>query len=243
MRFATWNVAHQAKPHRQIPEAIGTALGSLSPDVLVLTEYVANETHAPFLQALDRAGLSHVRTSSYVRSENQVLVASRHPLEAGTVTGPDITPATGSNWLHVRIPNMGVEVVGVRAPMFKVGANRRQYWDWFEQTVPTLTSAPTVLLGDLNADPSRTRACGGAHLARLGAMGWTVVTPVSGWAFQGKTGHTSRIDHGILSPGCSASAAEYRTSCGDIELAGAPRRGYSDHAVLQFDVRLPIATA
>jgi endonuclease/exonuclease/phosphatase family metal-dependent hydrolase len=243
MRFATWNVAHQAKAHRQLLESIGTALGALAADVLVLNEYVANDTHGPFLAALDRVGLKHVQRSGYVHGENQVLIASRYPLVPGNVIGPDITPATRPNWLHAHIPQLGVDVVGVRAPMFKVGKNRREYWDWFEKTVPTLTDAPTVLLGDLNTDPTRTRACGGAHLARLGALGWKVVTPASGWAFQGKTGNTSRIDHGIVSPGCIASGAEYCTSCGGVNLAGAPRNGYSDHAVLMFDVSIPRASA
>jgi endonuclease/exonuclease/phosphatase family metal-dependent hydrolase len=243
MRFATWNVAHQAKRHRQIPESIGAALGSFSADVLVLTEYVANDTHAPFLQALARAGLSEIRTSSYVKGENQVLIASRYPMESGTVTGPNITPATRPNWLHVHLPAKGVDVVGVRAPMFKLGENRRTYWEWFEQTVPRLTDAPTVLLGDLNTDPARIKGCGGKQLAHLSALGWHVVTPATGWAFQGKTGHTSRIDHGIVSPGCTAGAAEYCTSCGGVSLAGAPRAGYSDHAVLRFDVSFPPAAA
>jgi endonuclease/exonuclease/phosphatase family metal-dependent hydrolase len=240
MRFATWNVAHQTRRKKELPERIGTALGSIGAEVLVLTEYVANDTHAPFLAALGRAGLSHVRTSTYVQGQNQVLIASRHPMEPGTLTGPaDNTSPTRSNLLHVEIPEAGIEVVGMRVPMFKVGQDRQRYWNWFERTVPTLTASPTILLGDFNADPARSRACGGAHLARIEAKNWKVVTPANGWAFKGKTGHTSRIDHGIVSPGCTFSAAEYCTSCGDVALAGAPKEGYSDHALLRFDVSIP----
>jgi endonuclease/exonuclease/phosphatase family metal-dependent hydrolase len=240
MHFATWNVAHQTRRHRKLPEQIGQALGSLGADVLVLTEYVANDSHVPFLQALAKANLPHVTTSTYVQAQNQVLIASRYPMQPGTLTGPmDNTPPTRSNWLHVHIPKAGADVIGMRVPMFKVGKDRQRYWDWFERTVPTLTSVPTVLLGDFNADPARTRACGGAHLVRLESRGWKVVTPSSGWAFQGKTGHTSRIDHGIVSPGCVTSNAEYVVSCNGQALAGAPKRGYSDHALLKFDVGFP----
>ena len=117
--------------------------------------------------------------------------------------------------------------------MFKASQARRQYWDWLEATVLAMDQ-PVVLVGDLNADPSRERRVGGVHLARLSMRGWTIATPTDGWSFIGKTGHTARIDHGIDSGHFRIEQSEYVVEAAGFTFAGI--REYSDHAVLCVDI-------
>ena len=234
MRCLEWNVAHQTR-RRPIPAAAGVALADLAPDVVVLTEYVADESHGEFLGILKAAGLSHIEPSGYVPGQNQVLIASRWEWEVGDSSPPDFSSATVPNWRHLRLAEPGFDLIGLRVPMFESGRVRREYWDWFEGSVLAMRDRPTVLIGDLNADPGKARRVGGRHLARLTTQGWCVASPVLGWSFVGKTGLTSRIDHAILSQHFRQdSELRYIAEWNGFRFAG-PRE-YSDHAVLCVDV-------
>ena len=84
MRFATWNVGHQTR-RKALPERIGAALSQLGSDVVVLTEYVYDDAHSRFLAVLKGQGLVCWLVSDYVAHQNQVLIASRFPLERGGI--------------------------------------------------------------------------------------------------------------------------------------------------------------
>ena len=234
MRILGWNVGHQTR-RKPIPVMAGQALVSLEPDVVVLTEYVADESHGDFLRTLRDAGLTLIEPSPYVRGQNQVLIASRWGCEVGSSIPPRLSAATAPNRLHLRLPTPGFDLIGLRVPMFKVSRLRKDYWDWLEGAVLAMGSRPTVLIGDLNADPGRARRVGGAHLGRLSAQGWRVATPAAGWSFVGKTGRTSRLDHAILSHHFHKdSESRYIAERSGFRFAGV--REYSDHAVLCVDV-------
>ena len=62
--------------------------------MIVLTEYVHRETRRPFLDQLADRGLSHWLVSHVTPlGENHVLIASRTPIEAGSIQAPDIAPS------------------------------------------------------------------------------------------------------------------------------------------------------
>jgi len=143
VRFITWNVGHQTR-RKPLPEKAAAGLGRLSPDVVVLTEYVYSPSHEDFLNALAAQGLAHRCCSAYVPKQNQVLVASRHPLSAGTVAcDVELSEATRPNWLHVRTDD--VDVVGFRRPMFKgVPQGISRYWEWFATAISPLMAGSAV---------------------------------------------------------------------------------------------------
>lgn len=227
MRFMTWNVGHQTRG-KPLPENAAAGLGRLSPDVVVLTEYVYSPLHENFLQALAAEGLAHRCCSAYVPKQNQVMVASRHPLTAGSVTcDVELSDATRPNWLHVRTD--GFDVIGFRRPMFKgVPQATARYWNWFTEAISPLMTGAAVVLGDFNARRDL------PALSPVLANGWQMATPDDGWSFRRKVGSEFAIDHALVSPVLRASAATYHAEVEGFAFAG--EDGYSDHAVLCVDV-------
>ena len=53
--------------------------------------------------------------------QNQVLIAARSPLADDGGALPGHTEAATTNWLHHRLPELHLEVVGFRAPMYLGG--------------------------------------------------------------------------------------------------------------------------
>ena len=228
MRFITWNVGHQTG-RKPLPEEAAAGIGRLSPDVVVLTEYVYCPTHEAFLNALAGQRISHRSCSAYVPNQNQVLIASRRPLTAGSVVcDVELSAATRPNWLHVRTG--GFDVVGFRRPMFKgVPQGTTRYWDWFTERIAPLMAGAAVVLGDFNA------ARQARVLSRVRAQGWQLVSPDHGWSFRSKVGGEFAIDHALVSPALRSSSATYHREAGGYAFAG-DKSGYSDHAVLCIDV-------
>jgi hypothetical protein len=207
---------------------MATGLCDLSPDVVVLTEYVHDDSNAPFLTELENAGLRHCRVSTYVEGQNQVLIASRSSINIGAIScNVGLSHATAPNWLHVHSPEL--DIVGFRRPMFK-GVPRAvsRYWEWVSRSVEPLLNSSTVLVGDFNAGV-RSRA-----VRRLKDIGWQVATG-NGWSFQSKTGEVTSIDHALVSPDLTIVDAAYELAIGDCAFAGTSV-AYSDHAVLRVDL-------
>lgn len=227
MHLLTWNVGHQTR-RRPLPREFADALGDMKPDVLVLTEYVADDSHADFHNALRQHGLAYHLVTDSVKGQNQVLVASCRPLGKGPLACTNISAATVPNWLHVQ--SSDVNLVGFRVPMFGTGSQgRARYWQWLADSLPTLVDCPTILLGDFNAAPTY------RPLRALVAAGWQLVTPSVGWSFRGKTGHASSIDHGLVTRHFRPTDVEYVVNRGKAVFAGSAT-AYSDHAVLSFRV-------
>ncbi len=228
MRFLTWNVGHQTR-EKTLPIDAALALGTLHPDVLVLTEYVFSRTHIGFFETLAAGGLPHGASSAYVPRQNQVMIASRFPLARGAVVcDVNLSAATASNWLHVKTD--GIDVVGFRRPMFKgVPQGISRYWEWFGKAIAPLVGGSTVALGDFNARRDL------PALSPVLANGWQLATPDDGWSFRRKVGSEFAIDHALVSPALRASSATYHREAGGYVFAG-DKSGYSDHAVLCIDV-------
>ncbi len=236
LRVAAWNVGHQTR-RRNMPIELATALGSLNCGVIILTEYVADDSHAGFLQVLSDSGLSHIATSPYVRGQNQVLIVSRWELISGNVFLPDITPATRLNWLHTRLTGSSCEFVGIRVPMFKRPSDRLAYWDWLESALPAFNGSNTMIVGDLNVYPMRSRSVGRGPRCSHRCDRLADSIPRDWLEFYGETGADVGIDHGIVSPMLRIASSEYVTDAAGCRFAGPG--AYSDHAVLVVDVHVP----
>jgi exonuclease III len=95
MRLLTWNVGHQTRA-RTIPAEAARALAGLSPDIVVLNEYVYSADHQDFYSALTEHGLTHSLISDHAVGQNQVAIVSRHKLDSsGAIVGS--VPGRGGN--------------------------------------------------------------------------------------------------------------------------------------------------
>jgi hypothetical protein len=242
MRFAAWNVAHQIR-QRPFPTEVMQAFLSLEPDVVVFTEYVPGSDHERVVADLTAAGFAGIHVSDRVERQNQILVATRMVSERGAWVAPDIRPQVPPNFLHVVVPEMGLQIVGLRVPMFIAGdsASEHEYREWLRTQANEWGNYPTILVGDLNAGPHRARSWQWRSLESFTEDGWSLVTPSDGWSYMSKTGHTSCIDHGLLSPTMVAADARYVPAAGGVTLAGRHPPAPSDHAVLVIDAELGVA--
>src|SRR5690242_3209882 len=117
MRLLTWNVNHRML-RRRIPQWVASSIAEQQPSLVVLTEYVEGPDHTRFLDQLSESGLRHHKTSAPNETGNQVLIASAAPLRSGHVKAT-LEPYVRENTLHVKVPDLGLNVVGFRLPAFK----------------------------------------------------------------------------------------------------------------------------
>jgi exonuclease III len=238
LRFVTWNVNHRARP-RAIPGWLPDAIQALAPDLLVLTEYVSGPPNYPFAASLGSLGLPYVALSPDAAKENRVLIASRTPIVQGSIRPPEggrlgdlIAPSLPSNFLHVVLPQNGLEVIGMRVPDYsKQPPIRRACWDWLGQIAATVVSQPSVILGDFNADPSYPRSRCGDRFAHFESSGWQHSLP-DGASYWTPRNHGVRIDHAFVSRHFQVNSASYVREVDGTLLAHKNRAGLPDHAAL-----------
>jgi exonuclease III len=239
LRIFTWNVNHRTC-RKAISAAFPAGILSLSPDVVVLTEYVKGPDHATFCTALEAGGLAaRFHTPIQPGRHNQVLIASRSMATVGTFVPPDTLSHAVSNCLHVSLAGPSLHLLGLRVPMYKSAKERCSYWDWFETAIQPLFAYPTVIIGDLNADPRRTRGPGADHLRRLAAAGWQLPDPDGPGSYTSANGQMSRLDHALVTPTVTVRTAQYIASANGYLFSGRGPAYLSDHAPLVLDVSVP----
>ena len=243
IRIASWNLGHQTRLADIHPRFL-EAVRALNPDVLLLNEYVHDDTaRAPLVKSLGEIGLSHHLVSEQVlrpaatngeapRRNNQVLAASRFPLRLGDLHGPQVADKGGeANFLHVIIDELSIEIVGIRVPAYD-SATLLLYWDAFVKLTGTVVDRRICFIGDFNADPDRAIHVAAKRFSSLRDHGWKVARAEGNWSFKSGT----RIDHALASPGFPQIAgAQYIASSDDLTLAGSSPDAISDHAALVID--------
>ena len=191
----------------------------LQPDVLSLNEYVHGDSRVELLTELTSAGLRHVLISNRLNGNNQVLVASRFPLAAGELQGPQSRDQGGeSNFLHVRVPSHDLEFVGLRAPAYS-SEDLRVYWDGLMEIMRGCAKRRIVFMGDFNADPDQQRRSTGKHLRSLREEGWHIPSPAGEWSYISTRAAGTRIDHIVTSQHLRVERAEYVSKIESLELA------------------------
>lgn len=236
MRLVSWNLAHQCRED-PIPPSFFEAVELLAPDVLSLNEYVHGHSRADLSERLKDLGLQYLQVSHRLNGHNQVLVASRHPLERGELAGPTTANLGGeSNFLHVRIPQADLDFVGLRAPAY-TGATLTNYWVGLVNIIRSCEDRRIVFMGDLNTDPDQPRRPTAKYLLGLRKTGWQVPAPEGEWSFVSKSGSGTRIDHAVASSAMHIAAARYVACAGPLKLAAPNRAGaVSDHAPLMIEL-------
>jgi endonuclease/exonuclease/phosphatase family protein len=202
--------------------------------------YYPRNHHIAFWANLAGAGWPYsIASDSIGEIANRVLIASRLPFELLAVIPPTFDLEFPTNILSVCIPGANLRLIGLRIPAYE-GKNRTALltasWDWLEATMAELHEAPTVVLGDLNANPMSPPACGGAHFRRILAAGWRRAIPAGGASFFGHNGKRSEVDHILCNSGCVLADARYVIEAGEWHLAGS-KGALSDHAALLADIQ------
>ena len=236
MRLVSWNLAHQCR-EAPIPPSFFDAVELLAPDILSLNEYVHGPSRGSLIESLAGLGLQHLKVSDRLDGHNQVLIASRYPLELGEIAGPATANLGGeSNFLHVRVPRAEMEFVGLRAPSY-TGAALTEYWVGLLNIIQACAGRRIVFMGDLNTDPAQSCRSTARYLQELRRSGWTVPAPDGEWSFISKTGVGTRIDHAIVASALQVAGARYVADAGALKLA-APNRvdAVSDHAALVIEI-------
>ena len=242
LHLAAWNLNHRTGK-KAIPPAVIHAIAALDIDVLVLTEFVDGDHHARFKDSLKDLGLDSLAVSVKAPRQNQVLIAARSPLaDNGLLPLPGHTEAATTNWLHRRLPELKLEVVGFRAPMYLDADDRAGYWRQVEDIAHAARDRHVIFLGDFRCDPHTQLRLGDSLFPRLTADGYKLAQPEGDWSYHGGHGST-RVDHALVCPALHITDARYLYKAGRHTFAGPPNgddNPLSDHALLSVRLQRPV---
>ncbi|MFI5456535.1 MAG: endonuclease/exonuclease/phosphatase family protein [Isosphaerales bacterium] len=231
-----WNINHRIR-EKVIPDQMTEAIVSLGPDVIVLTEYVHGPSRDGFLASLAHHGFRNWLVSDCRPRENHMLIAARTAIEPGPIRAPEIAPSVPSNALHVRLPDEGVEILGLRVPDYsKDPKTKRACWDWIIEMAASVKDLPFVLIGDFNTDPKYPPSRCGDRIKRLTDDGWQLAFPPDRSSFWTLNGDAVHIDHAFVSGLLHVEGASYVTKFDRHVFAGNESGALSDHAVLLVDI-------
>jgi len=240
VRVVTWNVGHRIT-RKAIPEAMGEALVDLDADVVLLNEFVDGAPDRDRLRSqLREAGYEYFVVSEAPPRHNQVFAASRVPIELGDITPPAMDSHATTNFLHLRVPDSEIELIGMRAPAYKTAGERRTYWQEVASIVRAAHDRALVLAGDLNMDPFKRASEYATGVEFPDIEMYSAARPEGPWSFASlhDASRNSRIDHVLHNSRIRILEPCYRYEAGGVDLAGpySPHRG--DHAALTFTAEL-----
>ncbi|HET9236139.1 MAG TPA: endonuclease/exonuclease/phosphatase family protein [Oligoflexus sp.] len=240
MRIITWNVNHRTK---EVPIRSGLieALLALEADVMIITEFVPGKSRTAFYQALSDGGYPFTIISEHLRGHNTIFIASRFPLTKGDLVAPSLMKAMTPNALHVRLPSVGIEILGVRLPLPVKKEHHFLWWEWVLASASSVRELPLVIIGDFNVD-SRNRRFPkwkwSDPVQKLSELGFSLATPSTGFSFFPRADKKKTcLDHAFISKDFRLLRAEYVTEISGLRVAGTDG-AVSDHAVLLVDADL-----
>jgi endonuclease/exonuclease/phosphatase family metal-dependent hydrolase len=251
MKIVTWNLNHRAGRNKVQPgdiRKVAGALVSLDTDIVVLTEYVPDPTYdSQFQKDLKLSGFSEVLISDHYGPEkgvhNRILIASRIPMKKGAIKAPtDIIDAVPNNIFHVTVPELNLNILGLRMPLPMKAEKKKDWWDWVTAVAEENRNHPFIILGDFNTDVSTRGPNGGIRFTKITEDGWQRVSP-SGQSYWSQDLTTqSRLDHALFTRHFVIKTADYKISNKDFVFTKTPMtdtpEAISDHAVLQVEFDL-----
>jgi hypothetical protein len=208
------------------------ALTELDADLLVLTQ-VTDGRHVFKLAAdLKDIGLEHIARSVRAPHQQQVLFASRSPLQdEGLLPVPGCTEAAVTNWLHRRIPAFDIEVVGFRAPTCLSDAARQGYWRQFEWIARASRHRHIVFVGDARLESSgHMRSCAAAAFQNLSAEGFGLAQP------SGTTSATGTLDVALGCAAVTMAATRYVYEAGRFKRGTTTRGAPAAYSLLSLQL-------
>ncbi len=173
MKLISWNLNHRTR-EKAIPPEVLRFFDRWSPDLIVLNEYVECAERLDFRRQLAENGWRHQLLSEARGKNNRIFVAARTPVTPGSMLPPDLTEAAVSNFLHLYLPQVDLDLIAMRAPCYTSVAEKAAYW---RQLGGRLANAPRrrqIMLGDFNYDPFAGLAQSAASITVElgGGFGW-----------------------------------------------------------------------
>jgi hypothetical protein len=236
MRLVTWNLGQRLNGGHAPGDAI-TALATLEPDMVILTERLPGPARRTFLSSLAGLGLTHQLAPTPIPHGDHVVIASRLELVPGLLDAGETADHAPSNVLHAYTPSGVLDVLGLRSP--DSGSRpglRRACWEWLAHAARTLKQRRAILIGDFAIDTDDRRTDGIDHLRRLTDAGWKHAVPSDGSGYPTANGDAGRLDHAFLSPSIQQIDARYALAAAGFRLTGT-RQPLSDQPVLIVDLQ------
>lgn len=226
---------------KEIPVATIDVINRHHADIVILNEHTDGESREPFKAALGELGYASILGSDKIGRSNQVLIASRRGINPGEIAAPDLDDCSKTNFLHVVVPSIGLNIVGLRCPAYTEGKELSAYWDELRPIIDDSVSERIIFMGDFNGDPDGKRSPAGVNLMELCEAGWRVPAPDGEWSYISHNGKSrSRLDHVSASTEVIIRNARYVTEANGIIIAGTGNSNpISDHAILIVDILVP----
>ena len=239
LKIISWNLNHRTI-EKPIPNEIAMFFEEYKPDIIALNEYVDGESRNEFKQELTELGYFHQLLSPKVGRQNQIFIASKNEITLGDIHAPDFTDPAKTNFLHVTMEETDLELVGFRAPFYKLASERNAYWKQVSEKIAGVSKRQILFLGDINYDPFKGASNSAPEIEFDLAGSFRIPNPEGEWSFISIDGkNKSRIDHAIVSDGVNVSNVKYLTVYNGITLAGSKSdSAITDHAVLSVDVEI-----
>jgi endonuclease/exonuclease/phosphatase family metal-dependent hydrolase len=226
--IATWNLHHMGN-EVSIPPEVVAVIERVRPDVLVLTEFVDRGGRADFIAALARIGYRKPMHSEAGKEprQNQVLVASLHGQEDGSLEAPKVDEAARTNFLHQRLPGprLELDLIGFRAPFYKKKTEiwkRGPYWEGIKTGALAIAQGRTVYIGDFNWCPGAREKNAGEAIGALLAAGYRMLPEGGG------------VDRALVSAALEPRGWQVVEEAAGLRLTG--EGGLSDHPMLIVEV-------
>ena len=238
LKVLAWNLNHRVN-QKVIPPSVAGVLADLDVDIALFNEFVERSPRAAFRQQLTERGYVHQLVSYSPDQQNRVLAASRLPITLGDLQPPSMDLCATASLLHLLVDGSNLEIIGLRVPTYKTGADRRLYRAELNRILLAAQGRTMVVAGDFNEDPFRRGADPAARTVPFnGAAMFTVTNPIGDWSYMnGASMRTSRIDHVMHTGAVRIVDPVYCCEIDGLHLAGpndlAP---ISDHAALVFAV-------
>jgi endonuclease/exonuclease/phosphatase family metal-dependent hydrolase len=130
------------------------------------------------------------------RRHNRIFVASRLPFTIGDIPPPQgPTSHATTNFLHVRLDNSDIELIGLRRPDYK-GAEKIQYWAEVTDILRAAGDRALVIAGDINEKLFKKTPRDVTAVPFPGAEMYSVPRPDGDWSYTNPSGTgQSQIDH------------------------------------------------
>lgn len=239
MKIISWNLNHRTL-EKPIPDNAVIFFKKYSPDIIALNEYVDCESRFIFKQQLAGLGYSYQLISPKISNHNQIFIASKFEISLGDIAAPDFDGSSLTNFLHVKLANYPLEIVGFRAPAYKLLSERNEYWQQIAKIINNLEERKIIFLGDINYDPFYGVSASAPEIKFKLSTYFKIPNPHGDWSYISTNGkNKSRIDHAIISDDIEVTDVKYISAYEDITLAGSKNdMAITDHAVLSLVVMI-----
>jgi hypothetical protein len=226
-----WNVDHQIHS-REIPRPLVEALLVINADVIFLSEFVdsGDSDRKRLWNTLHEAGYT-AQTLAPAPNRykgprsfyNRIFAASKLAFDVGDIAPPTTDEFATSNFLHIRLRDSELELIGLRVPLWDRAEAFKNalYRDELTKTLRSEAQQRTlVVAGDWNR----------YKFTQLEGL-YSVPEPEGPWSYMNSRGSNSRLDFAVHTKNILISDARYVYEAGGTRLAPKP---LSDHAALCF---------